>query len=214
MVRASTTTWLYLLRHGATDANEQRPYVLQGRGVDLPLSVAGRQQAEAVAGFLAEMQVDAAYSSPLKRAVETARAIAVRHGLQVETRDGLAECHVGRWEGKDWGTISREFPDDYEAFMENSAEVPYLGGESYVEVLHRTQAVIDDLLARHAGRSIVVVAHNVVNRAYLAHLLEIDLRRARHLRQSNTGINVIRHKHGRAELMTLNAVFHLDGLTP
>ena len=208
----SDTTLLYLVRHGATEANFQKPPILQGNGMDLPLNELGRQQASAAGRFLSGFSIDHVYSSPLSRAVETGRAIAEPHGHTVQPIPELVEADVGEWEEKDWGTIMRDFPDDYAAFMEDPGRNPYRGGESYGDVQRRVQPVIKDLLDRHQGQTIVVVAHNVVNRVYLAALLGLDLKYAKGIRQTNTGVNFIRHRSGETELMTLNAHFHLDGI--
>ena len=211
---APATTMLYLVRHGATDANEQRPYILQGRTLDGSLSSRGRQQAEAVSRFLKRFELSRIYCSRMRRAIETARSIAEPHDVEIETIDELVECHVGCWEGMDWDSIMREFPDEYSAFMENPAENPYLDGESYGDVLDRTQPAIQQILERHPGESIAIVAHNVVNRVYLSRLLGLELHKAKDIRQSNCGVNVIRYRDGVTELMTLNADFHLTEPVP
>ena len=204
------TTILYLVRHGATDANESRPYILQGSGIDMPLSETGRKQAAAVGRFFRDYPLAGVYSSHLQRAVETAQAVAGHHELEVRTHEALAECNVGRWEGMDWDSIMAQHPEEYRAFMENPAENPYLGGESYGDVLQRSRPVLEELLECHLGESIAVVAHNVVNRVYLAHVMGMELSRAKDIRQINTGVNVIRYRQGECELMTLNSFFHLD----
>ena len=209
---SDTATYLYLVRHGATDANEQRPYILQGCGINHGLSETGRKQALAAAEFLSNHSLQQIYSSPMQRAVETAGIIAERHDIDVQTADGLHECDVGEWEGKDWGSIERANPDEYHAFMNAPGENPYLGGESYGDVLRRVEPVLSELLAKHVGETIAVVAHNVVNRAYLGNLLGLDMRQTRRLSQSNTGVNIIRHHKGETSLVTMNAHFHLNGL--
>jgi broad specificity phosphatase PhoE len=206
------TTTLYLLRHGATAANEQRPYVLQGDQTDGPLSPTGRNQAAAVADFLQDHPINHIYCSPLKRAIETAQAIADRHGLVPSYEPRLSEVHVGRWEGLAWKSIMERFPEEYRRFMDNPADTPYLEGESYRDVRERAQPAVDDILGRHQGELVLIVAHNVVNRSLLAELLGLELRLAKSIRQSNTGINVIRDENGNRELITLNACFHLDGI--
>ena len=205
------TTLLYLVRHGATEANERKPYILQGRGVNYGLSATGQRQAESVARFLSEFPIRHVYSSCLLRSIETAQAIARFHQLKVEQIEDLAECHVGQWEGMDWGTIMREFPEAYEAFIRSPGEAPYLGGESYGDVLRRVQPVLAGLLEQHAGEAIVVVAHNVVNRAYLGHLLGLEPRKAKDLRQANCCVNVIQHRSGETQVLTLNSHFHVPG---
>jgi broad specificity phosphatase PhoE len=207
---SGNTTFLYLVRHGSTDANLKRPYILQGRGMDLSLNEVGCQQAQAVGEFLSQWTLQQVYSSGMKRAIETAEQIAKHHELEVQPVEQLAECHVGNWEGMDWESIEQEHPEAYRAFMENPALNPYLGGESYHDVQLRVQPVLQQLLERHVGESIAVVAHNVVNRVYLAGLLGVDLSRAKDLRQTNAGVNVIRYREGETALMTMNAHFHLD----
>jgi broad specificity phosphatase PhoE len=110
----------------------------------------------------------------------------------------------------DWGTIEREFPEHWARFQEDPAECPYLGGESYRDVCARVQPILLELLARHRGESIAIVAHNVVNRVYLAQLLGLELRLAQRLRQQNGCINLIGHTAAGTTVVTMNATFHLD----
>jgi broad specificity phosphatase PhoE len=205
-----SVTQLLLVRHGTTDANVRVPYILQGSSIDLPLNENGRRQAEQVAKFLASFPVKHVYSSPLIRANETARSIAERHRLNVIQIAEITECHVGRWEGKDWDTIAREDPEAYRLFHEDPATQPYLGGESYTDVLCRSLPAFERLLQEHLGETIVVVAHNIVNRAFAAHLLGLDLRKAKSLSQDNCCVNVIQHAAGKSSLVTMNSVFHLQ----
>jgi phosphoserine phosphatase len=203
-------TTLYLVRHGATDANLLRPYVLQGRGMDLPLNDRGRRQAQSVRKLFEGTAIAAVYSSPLRRALETAQAIAEPHRLDVATVDALIECDVGRWEGMAWEQIRREFPQEYEDFQRDQSQFPYLGGETYRDVSLRALPAVADLLERHAGRSVVAVAHNVVIRACVATLLGISLARAKDVNQGNGGVNVLRRENGRTDVLTLNSVFHIE----
>ncbi|HEY3965462.1 MAG TPA: histidine phosphatase family protein [Planctomycetaceae bacterium] len=202
-------TWLYLVRHGATEANERVPYILQGNGIDLPLSAAGERQAAAVADFLPQFPIRHVYSSGMLRARQTAAKIAMRLDLQPAIAQELHECDVGRWEGLDWGTIRERYPDEHRMFIENPAETPYFGGESYGDVLRRAKPAVERLLAAHIGESIAVVAHNVVNRALLSDLLGLDLKRAPKISQANCCVNLIRARAGKIELVSLNGVFHL-----
>ena len=207
---ASDETLLYLVRHGATPANEQRPYVLQGHGIDTSLSDTGRKQATAVAGFLATRPVDVVLTSPMKRARETARLIARPHQRDVGVLETITECDVGHWEGRDWDSIMRDDPDAYQRFMEDPSRNGYPEGESYGDVLERVGPVLDDVLRQYRGQSVVVVAHNIVNRVYVARLMGWPLAQAREIRQDNTGINVIRGRDDETTLISFNVRFHLD----
>ena len=178
-----SVTRVYLIRHGATEANRARPYRLQGRGTDLPLDALGRAQAERTAGALvtAGVRLVAVYSSPLSRALETARVVAEPHGLVPQAVEGLTEADVGRWEGLTWDDVQSREPELFERFHGDPGRVPYPDGESFADVADRVSPVMAGLASEHPGESIAVVAHNVVNRAYLAGLLGVPIERARAL---------------------------------
>ncbi len=203
-------TQLILVRHGTTDANVRVPYILQGSGIDLSLNDNGRKQAASVADFLSNFPVRQVYASTLKRASETASMIALHHSLPVTQIAEFIECDVGHWEGKDWDTIAQEDPEAYRLFHADPATQPYLGGESYTDVLRRSRPVFEQLLQQHVGETIVVVAHNIVNRAFVAHLLGLEMCRAKELAQGNCCVNIIQHHAGKSSLVTMNALFHLE----
>jgi broad specificity phosphatase PhoE len=207
---ASTATILYLVRHGATDANLRRPYVLQGRGMDLPLNDTGRRQAQCVRRLFERKTITAVYSSPLRRAFDTASAVAEPHRLDVGVIDELIEADVGKWEGMSWEQIRRDFPEECEDFQRDQSRYPYLGGESYVEVAQRAVPALTQLMDRHADRTIVAVAHNVVIRACAATFLKMPLTHAKDIHQNNGGVSILRRENGRTDLVTLNSVFHIE----
>src|SRR5260370_31268015 len=99
---SETPTVLYLIRHGATEANLSTPPRIQGRRSNPPLARLGVRQAEATRDFLAIRPIDHCYCSPLIRAVQTASIVASPHGLSPALLEPLTECHVGRWEALDW----------------------------------------------------------------------------------------------------------------
>ncbi|MBA3313316.1 MAG: histidine phosphatase family protein [Planctomycetota bacterium] len=210
----SHKTLLYLVRHGATAANERRPYVLQGSGVDNPLSATGESQAESVARLLSRIPLAAVYCSRMRRAAQTATAIASRHAFEPTPLDSIHEVDVGQWEGLSWIDIEARHREQYDAFIASPGTVAYLGGESYANVLTRAEPIFTSLFRRHVGERIAVVAHNVVNRAYLSHLLGLDINLAKNIEQTNTCVNVIEwdHERERGSLLTLNANFHVPGV--
>ncbi len=114
-------TIMYLLRHGATAANLEKPAKLQGRGVDHPLSSLGIRQAELTRDCLALNDFAACYTSPMQRAIKTAQIIVKPHGLRPHIVKKLTECDVGSWEGKSWEEIAEEYPLDYKLFMQDPA---------------------------------------------------------------------------------------------
>ncbi len=204
-------TRIYLVRHGATAANRETPYRIQGRGSNRPLDEVGLAQAEAAAGALASLPIAAVFTSPMLRAVQTASAIAGRFALDPETVPEITEADVGRWEGLTWDQAAEKDPEQVARFLADPGTVPYPDGESFRDVQGRVTPAILALAARHPGGRIVVVGHNVVNRAFLAPWLGVPIEKARGLRQANGGISVVVvEKDGKAVVETLNSTLHLD----
>ena len=210
--RAPDTCWLYLIRHAATSNNRARPPRLQGRRTDPGLSDEGYQQAERTGRWLAGAPIDAVYSSPLLRARQTAAVVAEPHGVPVTVVEDLIEVDVGDWEGRSWDEIERNDPEAYRRFIADASVHAYRGGENLSVVRARAVPAFEQLLADNAGRIIAAVAHNVVNRTYLAHLLDVPLRNYRLVPQDNCGANLIRHRDGKTKLVTINAVWHLENV--
>jgi broad specificity phosphatase PhoE len=205
-------TVLYLIRHGATEANVARPPRLQGRRHNPPLARLGVRQAEATRDLLAIRPIDRCYSSPMFRAMQTAAIVAAPHGLSPQPLDALTECDVGSWEGLDWQAIRDLDADGFHRFHANPAEFGYPGGESFRDVYERVTPAIDDLFQAHGAESILVVAHHIVNRTYLAGLLGLTPDQAKQVTLDNCGISVVVHDGVQTTVNTLNAAFHLQGV--
>jgi broad specificity phosphatase PhoE len=207
------STLLYLIRHGATSANEERPYRLQGSGSDLVLSELGQAQAEATAKALAGLRLAAVYTSPLSRAVQTASPIARVQGVKPIPVEEITEAHLGRWEGLTWEQASLADPVEYERFHKNPGTAPYAGGESFLDVETRAKPALERLALEHEGGAIAVVAHNILNRAVLAGFLGLPIDLARTLRQANGGVNLIEYGQGKPIVVMINSCLHLNALT-
>ncbi len=205
-------TVLYLIRHGATEANLARPARIQGRRHNPPLARIGVRQAEATRDFLASHRIDRCYCSPLLRAVQTAAIVAAPHGLSPEPVEALTECDVGQWEGLDWQTVRYLDAEGYARFHADPAAAGYPGGESFADVHDRVAPALDRLLAAHPGEGVLVIAHHVVNRTFLAGLLGLGPGQARLVSLDNCGISVVVREGGRTSVRTLNAAFHLPGV--
>lgn len=205
-------TFLYLIRHAATEANLAQPPRLQGCGQDPPLARLGVRQAEATRDFLAIRPIDRCYCSPLLRAVQTATIVAAPHGLSPIPVPALTECDVGRWEGLDWESIRKLDPEAYESFLDKPGEHGYPEGETFSDVYRRVAPALEELVAAHRGEALLVVAHHIVNRTFLAGLLGLTPDQARLVRLDNCGISVVVNEGGRTLVSTLNAAFHLQGV--
>ncbi|WP_329151613.1 bifunctional RNase H/acid phosphatase [Streptomyces sp. NBC_01456] len=148
-----------LLRHGETALTPEKRFSGSG-GTDPELSAAGRRQAEATAAALAARgTIEAVVSSPLRRCRETAEAVASRLGLEVRIEEGLRETDFGAWEGLTFAEVRERHSEDLDAWLASAKAAPTGGGESFAAVARRVAVARDKLLARHAGRTVLLVTH-------------------------------------------------------
>src|SRR5262249_38774112 len=149
-------TVLYLIRHGATMANLEQPYRLQGRRTDDALSPLGIRQSERTRDYLTGQPPAYYYCSPLRRALQTAQIIAGPGAASVVVLDELTECDVGRWEGLSWDAIREQDTVACEQFLADPGVNGYPGGENYTQVADRVTPVVDLLLRKHIGETVLV----------------------------------------------------------
>ena len=202
-----TITRLMLVRHGATTATEEDRF---SGSSGAELSDEGRWQAARLGERLSNHKITAVYSSPLSRALETARIIAGSCGVEPVTRDGLREIGHGHWEGMKRDDVERQFGDEYAAWEGDPFTFAPAGGESGVSVLARALPVIREIVAAHPGGNLLVVSHKATLRLILSSLLGFDPRGYRdRLEQSPACLNVVDFRDPvRARLMLFNDTSH------
>jgi probable phosphoglycerate mutase len=183
---------------------------------DVPLSDAGRYQAQRLAERLADDRVVAVYCSPLQRTFETAAIVAKPHGLTPIARDGLREIDHGHWEGLRRSDVEKRFAQEYASWEEDPFTFAPEGGESGLSVMARALPVIREVVQRHAGQNIAVVSHKATIRLLISSLLGFDARGYRdRLDQSPACLNVLDFKDPvRARLMLFNDVSHYADQPP
>lgn len=201
------STRLYLVRHGATKLTSEDRF---SGAIGVDLSDEGRQQVERLGERLASEKIDAVYSSPLSRTLDSAQILAKPHGLTPRLEDGLKEISHGRWEGLSRREVEERFRDEYVAWEVDPFTVAPEGGESGVSVLARALPVIRQIVALHPDQSVIVVSHKATLRLIISSLLGFDPRGYRdRLDQSPACLNVLEFKDAvRARLMLFNDVSH------
>ena len=140
---------------------------------DRPLSAAGRESAERLAPTFAGLGLAAVYSSPLDRAVATARPIAAASGLKPICLESLAEIDFGAFEGRTFAEIAASDVEVYERWMVAPTTVRFPGGESYADLKARALSAAREIVGRHRGDSVLAVTHGGPIRAIVADVLEI-----------------------------------------
>jgi len=210
----NTACRIYLVRHGVTEWNQTLRY--QGQ-TDVPLCEYGRRQAASLAARLAgRVAVDAFYTSDLSRAVETAAIVAAPHGLPVRRTAAFREINFGRWEGLTALEVRERFGDVYREWLDHPLAVRPPDGETYAEVAERARLGVAQVVARHPGRNVVLVAHGGAIRCIIGTALGMDLNLFWKLRTDNASLSIVDYPEpDRGILLLFNDVSHLSsGLPP
>jgi broad specificity phosphatase PhoE len=198
-------TTLLLVRHGQTESNRSRRLMGQ---YDMPMNLAGRQEAAALAARLRQDRIDVLYSSDLARALETARIIAKAVGIEPVALAELRELDVGTAVGKTREELQLECPA---LFGEGWMDIPFPGGESYRQLTKRVGRALHELLARHERKTVVVVAHGGTIRAGVAALVGVPLTRLISSTVANASVTRLTSlSHDEVRLDALSDVSHLD----
>ncbi len=182
---------ILLARHGETPWNREGRY--QGH-TDIPLLPSGEAQAQALGQRLLDVTIHRAVASPLSRARRTAELVLGPRASLLKFDDGLKEISHGAWEGKLVTEIQQSHPELLKAWKEApTADLPAgPGAESLGQVLGRALAALKRATdGLGADQTILVVAHDAVNRVLLCHALGLPLERVWAFRQAPATLNVL-----------------------
>ena len=170
-------TTVYLARHGESDWNAANRF--QGHS-DRPLTELGRQQAEALADKLAAVaELSAIYTSPLRRALDTAAVVAARTGLEPVPLRDLREVDVGAWAGLSRSEVEAQFPTAFRRWLDGGEG--WEDGESYAAMSARVLRALLLAAEEHRGEQILVVSHGGPIRAIQAAAAGMDVHAYRKL---------------------------------
>lgn len=159
---------LLLVRHGETAWNATGRF--QGQ-LDTDLNVAGQRQATAVAESLASEEINAVYASDLRRAYDTAVAIAARHPVTVRAEPRLRQMDFGSWQGLTYAQMQEQDPERFADWNADRVNQCPPGGESLSQVATRLTSLLDQVRAQHADQTVVLVSHGGTVRLMLCLLL-------------------------------------------
>lgn len=179
---------LILVRHGETDWNAEDR--IQG-WLDIPLNEEGRRQAERLAQELAETKIAAIYSSPLKRAFQTAEIVAEKHHLMVKKVSAFKEINQGRWQGLLVSEARKKYKNLYQRWLTHPLEVVPPGGESLEEVYQRVVKACQALVNNHPQETLCLVTHKVTAALTKCYYLGLDRSRIWELLPENATWEII-----------------------
>lgn len=195
-------TKILLVRHGETDWNREKR--IQGGSSDTPLNAAGMRQAENLAVYLANENITAVYSSPLARSLDTARAIAGPHRMDVIVDPDLREIEAGKLEGVTLAELGTNFSEMLTKENPDGSLPSVPGGESLPHVQRRGWQTARRIALDHPNSTVVAVSHYFVILAIVCAVLDLPLTRLSRLSVSPGSISAISIDGEKARLELLN----------
>ena len=163
---------LLLIRHGENDFTKRG--ILAGRLPGVHLNERGRKQAQDLAEALAGLPIRAVYSSPLERAMETARPLARALHLPVQRDAGLMESNVGAWEGKSIRRLART--KNWRIVQRSPSRAGHPEGETFVQTQGRIVTALEAICTRHKPRELIAcVFHSDPIKLAVAHFIGLPL---------------------------------------
>lgn len=201
-------TTIMLIRHGETEWNILGKF--QG-STDIPLSNEGIRQAFMLKERL-KSDFDYIFSSPLKRAYETAKILCDESGKQVSIVEEIREINFGKWEGLTVKGIAEKYPDIFNEWRNDKREGKFCGGDmSTLNASIRAKNCIMEIANKHKGKKIVIVAHGGIIKAGLIGIFEWDMSMYHKIALGNTCVNTITFNDDmKPALLGLNDTNHLD----
>ena len=201
-------TTILLVRHGQTEWNRVERFRGQ---IDIELNSTGQEQARRAAqriySYWAPMAI---LSSPMKRATQTANAIAKLFDLPVQVQQGLIDINYGDWQGLTPEEVSEKWPIQLANWYKMPEKAVIPGGKDLAQVQDRAMTALSAIIKEYAEQTVVLVSHTVVNRLILLGILGLGIDRFWQLHQEPGAINLFEMENQRYTLFSLNDNCHLD----
>jgi len=158
---------LYLARHGQTEWNLIDRF--QGQ-LDSPLTELGKKQALQSREKLLKKNIHIVYSSPLSRALDTAKIISQEWPVELHTCNDLMGMRLNQWQGKTLVEIQKMYPEEFVNFFSYPDKFNLPGAENYFDLQERVINSIHNILQKYTSHNILVVTHGIVIKALISHV--------------------------------------------
>lgn len=200
-------TRLILVRHGESTWNVSGHY--QGR-IDTELSERGKRQAALLARHLQDTRLDAVYSSPLKRALDTVEQVARKAGLEVQVEWAFTEIEHGLWEGLHKSEVEERYGETLRLWLENPnlADVP--GAEKLGQVRSRVNEAVTRIVSQHPDQAVLICTHDAVLKVLITAALGLGLCCFWSIRVDNASLSILEHDGQLGRLVLLNDTCYLE----
>lgn len=181
-------TRVFLLRHGEVEGHGEARYNGQQ---DVALTPRGLKHYQQLVERLRSRPVQAVYSSDLARCFQGAEMLAAAYGLVPTALQELRELHAGEWEGRPWSELQTRYPKEWQARLDDIVHYRIPGGENLLDLRQRARSAVAQIISRHSGQELIVVAHGGVNRVLLLDALGAPLERVFSLSQFYGCVNIL-----------------------
>lgn len=185
---------LLIVRHGQTNFNlEHRMYGLN----DTILTDKGIRQAEALGNFLSRYKINFVYSSPLSRAIKTAKSIIKYQvaDLIINSVDNFKEIDCGKCTGLTRSEVEVRFPELIKEWNKNT-DPPFPDGENLQDVESRAIPIVENIVSKHSGKTVLISGHGSLNVAIIGYFLQIPPALCFKIRQDNCCVNILEFEDG------------------
>ena len=202
-------TEIILVRHGETEWNASETF--RGRA-DVDLNATGLRQAELLGKYLSGEKIGLIYSSPLKRAVKTAEAIARYQKIGVNAVENLIDFDYGEWQGLTVAEVKAKDDVLYRDWLDTPEQMRIPGGETLENVLNRAMPFVVDAVMRCREGKIALVAHRVVHKVIICALLGLDNAHFWDIKMDNAAITRFDYDGNHAVLTSHNDTSYLKDI--
>lgn len=192
---------LLLIRHGENDFTKK--HKLAGHLPGVHLNERGQKQAQALGEAFKGVPLTAIYSSPLERAVETAKPIAEATRLEVQTEAGLLETNVGKWQGRSLAVL--RLTKYWKVIQNSPSRAQFPEGETFYECQSRIVSSLDKIIRKHKPKDIIAcVFHADPIKLAVAHYIGLPLDQFQRLGCDTASVSALHIGEMGASLVKLN----------
>lgn len=201
---------IYYVRHGESKVNITKEFSY--KVIDHPLTRKGRLQAQQTAEYFRNKPIQCIFSSPLKRAIETAKIIARQLNLKVIIVENLREINVGSLEQKGYSEENwKKYFDIKKEWQKGNLKVPFPNGENYIQVLERMKKAFHEVLDFNYRNSIIVGHGGILVNTIKDICPELDISELKSSNCSITKLSIEREKDLTIRVLSWSNTFHLSG---
>lgn len=197
---------LILLRHALTHANKEARYLGFSES---EINQQGKRQIQTLTKKLKTMPIDAIYTSPSKRTIDTILPFAQITNIPIQTVDALREIHFGEFEGLTFKLIKENYPNELERMIALENEYIYPAGESLMMCYDRVSTVIDAIKKKHQDQTVLICTHAGPIRHILSHLISKSPKLHWHFKIDNASITCVHIEDEFAVIQYLNDTFSI-----